>query len=278
MSDLIKRVLREPLLHFMLAGAGLFLLHGFLSGPGLPDEDEIIVNAGRVEHLSLVFLNTRQRPPTEQELAGLIDNYVMEEVLAREAIKMGLDRNDTIIRRRLKQKMDFLLDDFTDNQATEQDLQIYVEQNPEKFRTENRISFVQVYFRETGAAEIAALAVELEEDALDPYELGDSSLLPVEFDLVREGEISARFGDDFKVKLFSLPRQHWIGPVKSPFGMHLVRIGQVVDGEVPVLDAIRGAVQREWLNDRRKEARQLLFEQLKASYRITIETDGATAE
>ncbi len=278
MRDFIKRILREPLLHFMLAGAGVFLLHGFLSGPGVPAGEEIIVGAGRVEHLSSVFHNTRQRPPTEQELTGLIDNYVMEEVLAREAIRMGLDQNDTIIRRRLRQKMDFLLDDFTNFQATEQDLQEYLEQNPERFKTENRISFVQVYFTQTSADEIASLAVELDNGVLDRYELGDSSLLPTEFDLVREDEISARFGDDFRIKLFSLPLQQWTGPVESPFGLHLVRISQVAEGDVPALDEIRRIVQREWLNDRRQTARHMLFEELKAKYRITIETAGVPAE
>ena len=137
-----RNLLREPLFHFLLAGAGLFLIYRLVAGPETAREDEILVSSGQIGHMVTIFEKTRQRPPSPGELDGLIDAFIEEEVLARVAISMGLDQDDTIIRRRLKQKMDFLLDDFTGVRASDEQLLEFLENNPGRFQTCGRTPFV----------------------------------------------------------------------------------------------------------------------------------------
>ena len=138
--------MREPLLHFLLGGAALFLLFNYASDSEV-DDDQIVVTSGQIEHLVTLFVKTRQRAPTDVELRGLIDDYVLEEVLYREALAIGLDRDDTIVRRRLRQKIEFLLDDFTAVEPTDADLQQLLDKQPDRFRRDARITFEQVFLR-----------------------------------------------------------------------------------------------------------------------------------
>jgi len=270
--DSIRALLREPLLHFLLAGAGLFLLFDVVSGPETTGDDQIIVTSGHIEHLTTLFVKTWQRPPTQVELRGLIDSYILEEVLYREAKAIGLDQDDTIIRRRLKQKMEFLVDDFSAANPSDVDLQQFVNDDPERFRTDARISFQHVYLVDPapGAVE-ATLAALQQNEVLEAEFSGLSGLLPRRFDNATETTVAGQFGEGFKNLLFTLDVGQWTGPVESPFGIHLIRIEQIEDGRVPPLSEIRDIVQRDWLSDRRRSAQAALFEQLRSKYAITIE-------
>jgi len=270
--DSIRALLREPLLHFLVAGAGLFLLFDVVSGPETTGDDQIIVTSGHIEHLTTLFVKTWQRPPTQVELRGLIDSYILEEVLYREAKAIGLDQDDTIIRRRLKQKMEFLVDDFSAANPSDVDLQQFVNDDPERFRTDARISFQHVYLVDPapGAVE-ATLAALQQNEVLEAEFSGLSGLLPRRFDNATETTVAGQFGEGFKNLLFTLDVGQWTGPVESPFGIHLIRIEQIEDGRVPPLSEIRDIVQRDWLSDRRRSAQAALFEQLRSKYAITIE-------
>ncbi len=274
----LRAVLREPMLHFLIAGAGVFLLYGVLSGPGDESGNEITVSVGQVEHLVSVFLKTRQRLPTQHELEGLIDNYIVEELLYREAVAIGLDRDDTIVRRRMRQKMDFLLDDLATIEPTDEQLQQLLDEQPERFRRDARFSFDHVYIAD---GDIAAAMPVLEnlrsgELSVNSDSIG-SGLLPDRIDDLTETQISALLGGTFTQHLKQQQRGSWSGPIESPYGAHLVRIDQVVESEVPPLAEIRGIARREWLVDRRRMSRDAMIDALREKYHITIadyETPG----
>ena len=272
MFDSIRTVMREPLLHFLLAGAGLFLLFNVVSEPKMTGDEQIIVTSGQIEHLVTLFVKTRVRPPSDAELRGLIDNFILEEVLYREATAIGLDENDTIIRRRLKQKMEFLVDDFSAAEPTDEELQQFLDADPDRFQTDARISFEQVYFIDSSMEAADAMLVALQKD--EPVKRDNalaSGLLPGHFEDASEASITSQFGASFKDNLFALEPGQWTGPVESPFGLHLIRIDQIVEAPVPALAEIRSVVKRDWLADRRNKARQVLFDELRAKYTITIE-------
>ena len=272
MFESIRAVMREPLMHFLLAGAGLFLLFNVVSEPETTGDEQIIVTSGHIEHLATLFVKTWQRPPTDAELRGLIDSYILEEVLYREATAIGLDQDDTIIRRRLKQKMEFLVDDFSAAIPSTEDLQQFLDADPERFRAEARISFEHVYLVDPLAGEADALLAALQSgEALDSNIMSLSGLLPRRFDDASETTVAGQFGREFSAALFALDIEQWTGPVQSPFGTHLVRIDQIVEARVPLLVEIRDVVQREWLMDRRQAGQAALFDQLRAKYVITIE-------
>ncbi len=272
MFESIRAVMREPLMHFLLAGAGLFLLFDVVSEPETTGDEQIVVTSGHIEHLATLFVKTWQRPPTDAELRGLIDSFILEEVLYREATAIGLDQDDTIIRRRLKQKMEFLVDDFAAAIPSTEDLQQFLDGDPERFRAEARISFEHVYLADPLAGEADALLAALQSgEALDSKIMSLSGLLPRRFDDASETNVAGQFGGEFSAALFALDIEQWTGPVQSPFGTHLVRIDQKVEARVPLLDEIRDVVQREWLVDRRQAGQAALFDQLRAKYVITIE-------
>ncbi len=272
MFESIRAVMREPLLHFLVAGAGLFLLFDVVSEPDTTGDEQIVVTSGHIEHLVTLFVKTWQRSPTDAELRGLIDSYILEEVLYREAVAIGLDQDDTIIRRRLKQKMEFLVDDFSAATPSTEDLQQFLDDDPERFRAEARISFEHVYLADPLAGEVDSMLAALQSgEPLDAGIASLSGLLPQRFDDASEATVAAQFGEGFKDALFALDSGQWTGPVQSPFGMHLIRIDQIVDARVPLLDEIRDVVKREWLVDRRDVAQQAVFDSLYDKYTITIE-------
>ena len=264
--------MREPLLHFLLGGAGLFLLFNTLSDPETLADDEIIITSGQIGHLVSLFVKTRQRAPSDVELRGLIDNYVLEEVLYREALAIGLDRDDTIVRRRMRQKIEFLLDDFTEVEPTEEDLQQFLDNNPDRFRRDARISFDQISLGEESREAANSALVSLQAGVSDPSALSKSYLIPYRFNDVTESIVSAQFGDAFSTALFEIETHEWTGPIESPFGLHLVQVEEIVARSVPAIADIRAEVEREWLVDFRAKAQQQIIEQMKAKYIITVET------
>jgi len=264
--------LREPLLHFLVLGVGLFVLFRLASGPGTPGQDEIVVTAGQIDTIVEVFSKIRQRPPSPAELEGLIEEHILEEVLYREALAMGLDEDDTIIRRRLRQKLEFLVDDFAAAEPTDEQLRALIKDSPEQFREETTVSFSQIFFQESAHDAAAALLAELRAGAeIDVPTAGDPLPLPSAFDGAPEGDIDALFGQTFKTDLRALDIGAWTGPVVSPYGVHLVRVTERIEGEIPALSEIRETVVREWLAARRQTAQETFFAQLRSQYVISVE-------
>lgn len=256
----------------MLGGAGLFLLFNTVSDTETRDNDEIIVTSGKIEHLVTLFAKTRQRAPSEVELSGLVDNFILEEVLYREALVIGLDRDDTIVRRRLRQKIEFLLDDFTLVEPTDADLQQFLDNNADRFRRDARISFDQISLSEESREAANSTLASLQAGVSDPSSLSESYLMPYRFDDASESAVSAQFGDAFTAALFEIEARGWTGPIDSPFGLHLVRVEIIVPRSVPALADNRAEVEREWLLDFRAAAQKQIIDQMKARYTITVET------
>jgi len=273
------KLLREPLIHFLLLGAGLFLLSGLLATSEGEDKDRIVVSPGRIEHLVTGFSRTWQRPPTHQELEGLIEDYIKEEVWYREAQAMGLDQDDTVIRRRLRQKMEFLSEDFVATSApTDAELTAYLDQHSEQFRIGSKISFTHVYLSPDRRGDDAdqdaeRLKVELLiNPALAVNEtIGDPFPLSHEIELLSESQVANLFGKNFADHVFTLELHTWSGPIESGYGIHLVFVRERVEGRIPTLEEARAVVQREWESTTRREAKESLYQELRDQYLVTVE-------
>lgn len=273
------KLLREPLVHFLILGAGLFLLFSLVRTPDNSQTDRIVVSQGQVAQLVEGWTRTWQRPPTEEELQGLIDEFVREEVYYREALAMGLDRDDTIVRRRLQQKLEFITDDLVDAyDPTEEQLAAYLAEHPDVFRVPPRLSFRQIYFNldrrgEQAVRDAETLLARLNEakSDVDTTALGDSLMLPGDYDLISEPEVARLLGHEFASAVVDLPVGRWSGPVQSGFGLHLVLILEHQAGRLPELDEVRKMVDREWRTARRKEATEGFYQGLRKRYEISIE-------
>jgi hypothetical protein len=277
------RWLREPLLQFLLIGAALFLVHHFLSKGGVDSPREIVVTQSRVEALADNFARTWMRPPTAEEIKGLVDDYVAEEVYYREAIAMGLDRDDTVIRRRLRQKMEFISEDVA-AAVPPSDLQLrdYLAQHADKFREPARLTFQQVFFSVERRGEAARrdadkLLAQLRtgRGPANPAEAGDPTLLPPIMELATPQDIENTFGTDFAASVGRAPVGQWTGPVQSSYGLHLVRVDQREAGKAPSLAEVRTQVQREWESDQRKSVNDALLAKLRAKYQVRVEGPAA---
>lgn len=282
----MTRLLKEPLLHFLLLGGLLFVLYSVLQEPGRRGESgEIVVTRGQIEHLAAGFAKTWQRPPTPEEMVGLVRDRVREEVYYREAIAMGLDKDDTVIRRRLRQKMEFVSDDIAaQTEPSDADLNAYLQAHGEAFRVEPRFTFKQVYLsREKHGADLVAdaaqLLVQLNQvgGKVDAAALGDSFVLEHEYAALPAGEVAKLFGERFAAKLGELVPGRWHGPVESGYGMHLVLVSERTRGGVAALAEVRDSVRREWSNARRLEANEKFYQQLLKRYTVTVEGLEPTA-
>jgi hypothetical protein len=275
----MKRLLREPLVHFLAIGAALFLLFAWKGGSGAAS-GRIVVTRARLESLSAGFVRTWQRPPTAEELKGLVDGYVREEVAVREAMATGLDKDDTIIRRRLKQKVDFLAEDRIDSAPpTEADLTAWLNAHPDMYRAEERISFRQVCLtpqRRGGPAaaeaEARRLAAALEKKGPGAEAAGDSLLLPPDMPLASRSEVARVFGSDFADAVVKLPPGHWTAPIPSGFGVHAVLVLEKAPARAPALAEVRTAVERDFTADRRTRELDALYARLLAKTKVVIET------
>ncbi len=274
------RLLREPLVHFLVLGLGLFLLFGIVGDSDDAPTGRIVVSNARVAQLNEIFSRTWQRPPTEQELAGLIEDHIREEVYYREALAMGLDRDDTIVRRRLRQKLEFFTDDLVAAVApTEKQLEAYLSEHADRFRVPATLSFRQIYFNrdrrgEQATRDAEALLARLDETSseVDATRYGDALMLPRDYEGVSAPDIGRDFGNGFAAALADLPVGRWSGPVESGFGLHLVFVRDRRPGSLPALADVRRVVEREWRNARREEAGEAFYRTLRERYVVSVES------
>jgi hypothetical protein len=269
--------LREPLLHFAVLGAGLFGLYWLVDGDAAAPAGEIIVTGGRIHNLAETFNRTWQRPPSEQELQALVEDFVRDEVLYREAVALGLDRDDTIVRRRLRQKMEFISEDAgAAVEPTEQDLADYLAAHADDYRVESRLSFAQV-FLDPGRRgkrmdeEAASMLEALRSGRVDPATVGDALLLEPRYVDVSESDITSLFGRPFEAALHGQIVGEWFGPLRSGYGMHLVLIEARTPGREAVLAEVRAVVARDWAVRERQRLLDQQYQQLRSRYRVTVD-------
>ncbi|OPY95485.1 hypothetical protein A5906_08020 [Bradyrhizobium sacchari] len=275
----MQRILREPLLHFIVLGALLFAVYAGVRRVDSASVQDIVVSRSRVAHLAGMFSRSWRREPNPNELSDLVNDYVREEILYREAKAMGLDNDDPVIRRRLRQKLEFLAEDVAAQRApTDDELNSLLHNEPDRFRTESRYSFSHVFlnpdrYRDRLAERQDALGKELAEmsESTDPAEIGDRFLLGQSFADMPAHELTRLFGEDFSGQLANVPPGSWEGPLRSSYGVHFVRVTSREQGRLPSLDEARPALLREWSERERIKANAETFARLRSRYRVVIE-------
>jgi len=268
---LLKKWLREPLLHFLFIGAVLF---------GISDQSKrIVFTSADINRLVLLWEKQRQRPPSQAELQGLIEKQIREQVLYREALAMGLDKNDSIVRRRLAQKVEFISSDLAAQiEPSDKDLTDYLASHRDKFEIPGRISFVQIYLstdkRGAGVEQDASrLLLELKKVGadVDITKFGDSFMFGQVHNQFTEYNVARLFGQVFAEKLLTLPISVWQGPILSSYGLHLLRIDNKIEASQPDLATIRDKVRTEWMNQQRLIVDKAFYKSLRQRYEIVIE-------
>ena len=275
----LARIVREPMVHFLVIGAAIFVLSARFGGEqAAAPRDRIVVTEGRIQQLARIFTRTWQRPPTAQELRGLVDAHVKEEVYYREALKLGLDRDDTMIRRRLQQKMVFLAEPSEDAlAATDTELKAYLAAHQAEFRIEPKLAFEQIFINPQRSKQPVDERTEklLTEVSAAPSDtdlrgLGDTTLLPHAMRLAPVSVIDRNFGKDFGEQLVQLPPNVWSGPIRSAYGVHLVRVTERREGHDPPLADVRAEVERKWRDAQRAAFRKAEYERLRSKYEIVL--------
>ena len=277
----IKRWLREPLVHFLLIGLGLFIIYGVLN-PGQDQKgslNQIVLTEDDLQQLQIVFTAQWQRPPTPEELAGLINSRVREEILYREALALGLDKEDTIVKRRMAQKMEFLAEDLSDlREPTTEELRAWFEKNSQQFTLPARITFRHLYFSPDLRGErthvdamhaLSELAGKSEDwaavnDQADPFMFQDYYGDRTPEQLVKE------FGPNFAQSLFQMKPGSWQGPIQSGYGWHLVWIDSITPSRVPEFEEVEADVKSYWIDVQRAEFKRKAYEAMRVRYEVVL--------
>ncbi len=275
-----RRWLREPLLHFFVLGALMFGVYAMLNPDSANAPDEIVVSRGQVQNLQLQFERVWQRPATAAELQGLIDNWVKEEIFYREGVTLGLDRDDAVVRRRVGQKLEFIIESAAPPPPTDAELQAWLDSHAGDYEIEPVYSLRQVYFdparHDKPEAVIAAARHAL---TSGKHVDGDTTLLPPAMEAVSATEAQRVFGDAFAQSLKSLPVGGWHGPIESSFGLHLVELILQDPARPATLVQARAEVERDFVHARSNQANAAFYDKLRAKYAVRIESpDGMAAD
>jgi len=274
--------LNEPLVHFLVLGAGLFLFWPLIAAHVAEPPNRIVISQGQLQRAFEVFVSTHSRPPTEAEMASLAEQEVRAEVEYREGVALGLDQNDEIIRRRIAQKLRFMIEDVAQQaHPTDAELQKFLDTHRDQFGAEPRFAFSQIYLNPAHHADLArdakALLAKLNaaDGRLDYAADSDPLPVPNDFEATRGAEISSMFGADFSSSIASLPQGEWAGPIPSGYGGHLVLIRKRIDGAPPQLAQVRDAVLREYQSARRVTANEAAYQRMRAKYVIQLPAQAA---
>ena len=277
---LLMRLLREPLFHFIAIGGLIFALYAAVDDTGEAPADVIVIVPERIDQLAASFSAVWKRAPTDDELDFLIDEEVRSEVYYRTALALGLDRNDTIVRRRMRQKMEFLLDTGAYLQEPAAgELEAYFAANEELYRSGLRLAFDQIYLGEDPVAEAISLSLgALRSDPpADPAALGERSLLPTQLGLSPSTAVDGVFGTGFFDLVAKLPPREWAGPVRSSYGVHLIRIIDTLPARTPPLEEIRDVVLRNWRQAKAQEIREQDYAERRKHFVVEIRRGDARA-
>ena len=280
--SLIKRCLRQPLLHFLVAGFALFVLYGGLH-PSTVNQDpqRIEITPEVVQRLAISWLARWQRPASEQQLQVLIDDYVREEILYREALKLGLDKDDTIIRRRLAQKMDFLAEDVASlRDPAPGVLEAWYNQNQDQYAPPPLATFHHVFFAlDKRGADAQAQAQTALRGLTDRNSgEGDAFVFESAYTEQSQDQVARVFGSKFALSLFQQTPGSWVGPVESGFGWHLVWIDTLAKPPAPPFETVAQQVKSDWLSEQRSESKRANFDALKARYEVVVMMPASAAD
>jgi len=269
-----RPLLHEPLVHFVAIGLLLFLLHGRVA-PADEANRRIVVDQARVDDMAREYRAQLGRSPAPKELKGLVDTYVHDEILYREGMAQGLGRDDPVIRRRILQKYEIILEEESrQGAASDADLGAYLKAHAAEFERPGTVTFDQVFFDTSGPpAQVEArfeAARRLALRGADPTGLGQDSMLPHHVETAPLDRVAQDFGPAFAAGLAQAPLGGWIGPVPSGYGAHLVRVAARTPPVLQPLDEIRAVVAREWEADRRRRALAETYGKLRREYHVSV--------
>ena len=278
----LRAILKEPLVHFLALGGLLFLFYLYRNGGLGAGGNRIVVTPGQVGSLRASFEKLWLRQPTDAELASLVEDFIREEVAVREATARGLEAGDIVIRRRLRQKLEFLLEDeLAIAPPTDAELQAWLDAHRSDYLVQPVVTFRQVYInsdRRGAAAEAdAEAALRRLRGGAHPGTAGDATLLPAESGPAEVRDIALQFGEEFANAVATIEPGPWTGPVKSTYGLHLVQLVKKTPGRSPDLALVREQVTRDLLVARRAAGVDSLYRVLRERYRVTVDSTGAPA-
>lgn len=264
----MRRWIKEPLLHFLLAGGVLFAAYVWLNRGNDSAPRAVEITSAEVNWLKESWTRQWQRPPSEQELRGLVTDYLKEELLAREAQELGLDEDDTIVRRRLAQKMEFLVQDTARlAEPGEEALRRFYDSRRARYQTPARITFTQIYFK----TEAAGRRARDELKSRNAADLGDPSLLERDYAQADGQTVASMFGPAFAGQVFALAPGQWHGPLASGYGFHLVRVDAQQPGQARPFEQVRAQVLDEWHRVQQAKASEQFFAALLKKYDVVVE-------
>jgi peptidyl-prolyl cis-trans isomerase C len=278
--SLVRRWLREPLLHVMLIGFALFAVYSAFNpyGGQRQDSNRIVITVDDLAQIQLAWMAQWQRPPTPDEMRNLLDRKIREEILWREALALGLDKDDTILKRRMAQKMEFVMEDVSAlREPTDDELRRWFEQNPQRFALPSLVSFRHLYFspergdhaREDAAAALRKLAGKPEESP-ELEGLADPFMFQDFYAERSSDQVAGIFGTSFAQALLGLKEKQWQGPVESGLGWHLVWVESTITGQVPTFEEIKATVKSEWNDEQRAEIQRKMFDGMRSRYQIVL--------
>jgi hypothetical protein len=275
----VRRWLGEPLVHFLAIGSLMFGVYAWLhrgeSGGSNDNAGPVRITAAEISYLTQTWERLQQREPAPEELHALVAGYLKEELLGREARELGLDQNDPIIRRRLAQKVEFLVSDTSRlAEPTDEDLRGAYEANKQRFLTPARISFVQVFFnpqtrRDTdGDARVALAALSI---GAPIGSFGDPSPIDAEVRDDISRNVAGQFGDEFAKAVFALKPGVWQGPFVSSFGVHLVRVTEAKPARQLAFSEVEPQVRERWRDEHQRAANEQHYEDLMKKYGVVVD-------
>lgn len=283
------RFLRDPLVVFLLIGGGIFLLYSAV-GPEAPDEAgdpyRIEITGEIREILKAEWAARWNRPPTDQELGELVDEYIREEILYREATRLGLDQSDSVIRRRLAQKMEFLTSDIADmEEISTEKIEAYFSEKSERYEREPQVGFEHLFFspekRDDAATDAEDVLRRLDDGSITTEaarEAADRMRLSPQFAATAISQIGRQFGETFSTTIAEVEPGEWFGPVESNHGLHLVRVTESDPGGRPPLDSVRDKVMADYRFDQRTKLNRQMLEDLLDQYEVVIHEPGEKGE
>ena len=284
----MRRWLREPLVQFLVLGLLLFFVHGVLRRAPIqdPTRHRIALTVDDLRQLEVGFTAQWQRPPTREEMVGLVENRIREDVLYREALALGLDKEDSIVKRRMAQKMEFLAEDAAAaHEPTTAELQAWFEKNSAKFALPARVTFRHLYFspdrrgaraRDDAASALVRLAPEAEDSPL-AKRLGDPFMFHDYLAERASAEIAKEFGPSFAQSVFALEPGGWKGPIESGYGWHLVFVESSTPSRVPAFAEVESDVKTAWLAAQKAEAWDKAYAKMRAKYQLALPAEAAAS-
>jgi hypothetical protein len=274
-------MLREPLLHFLLLGVALFAAYGYMQRGrgGVESSRQIALRLDDLRQLDLYFESQWRRQPTPDEFNGMVEDRIQEEVLYREGLAMGLDKNDTIVKRRMAQKVQFLAEDVAAaHEPTTAELSAWYEKNSRKFALPDRVTFRHVYFSPDSRGQrahgdavdaLAKVAGEPEDSKAAPLR-ADRFIFQEYYSDRSTEQLARELGPKFAQAVLKLKPGSWQGPIESGYGWHLVFVESLTPGRIPALEEIESDVKTAWLGDQKEQAWRKAYKEMRANYSVLL--------